>query len=733
MNSANDINNYNVNGISGQRFLQRDLPSNVNGASLKIFLLLIFIFFSISMTTGGYFYFQNYKKNYQTAVETQLSAVADQKVNEIVQWRKERLGDGFVFYKNEIFSNLVKQHLENRQGLETGKRLKSWLEKVRSAYDYDRVFMLDTHGGLLLSTPGTVEPVDPHLVQDASEIMASKKMIFQDFHRHSSDSQIYLAVMVPILSGEDYSVPLGVLVLRINPESFLYPLIQHWPTPNNTAETLLVQKDGYEVVFLNKLRFKKDAALNLKFPLNRTEMPAVQAALGNEGIMEGKDYRGEPVIACTRTIPDSPWSMVARMDTEEVFMPLKERLWMLIAFVSVLFVGVGVGIGLIWRQQRLQIFKERYKVSEAARAAEIRYREALDKMMEGCQIIGFDWRYLYVNDSAARHGKLTREDLLGHTMMEQYPGIEKTELFAVLKHCMDDRNSQRLENEFHYPDGTKGFFSLSIQPVPEGIFILSMDITKSRRVQEELERLNKDLDRRVSERTAQIEEANKELEAFSYSVSHDLRAPLRHINGYIDLLMKRFPGLLPEKGRNYLDIIADSAHHMGMLIDDLLQFSRTGRQDMSRSDLDMNIVLQDVLETIKQDNPGRNIEWDIATLPHVYGDVKLLPFVWTNLLSNAVKFTQKNDKARIEIGVNMEGDELIFFVRDNGLGFDMNYAHKLFGVFQRLHSSEEFEGTGIGLANVRRIIQRHGGRTWAESELNNGATFYFTLPAKKEI
>ena len=237
-----------------------------------------------------------------------------------------------------------------------------------------------------------------------------------------------------------------------------------------------------------------------------------------------------------------------------------------------------------------------------------------------------------------------------------------------------------------------------------------------------------EMERKIKERTSQLLAANKELEAFSYSVSHDLRAPLRHINGYIELLKKCFPDTLPEKGKHYLDTITDASHQMGELIDDLLQLSRTGQQEMHLANLDMNDVLTEVLQTIKQDLAGRKIDWTIAELPSVFGDYALLRLVWINLLSNALKFTIKNLKTRIEIGIIDENDEFVFFVRDNGVGFDMKYVHKLFGVFQRLHSSDEFEGTGIGLANVRRIIARHGGRTWAESELDKGAVFYFSIP-----
>jgi len=237
-----------------------------------------------------------------------------------------------------------------------------------------------------------------------------------------------------------------------------------------------------------------------------------------------------------------------------------------------------------------------------------------------------------------------------------------------------------------------------------------------------------ELEKRVEERTSQLLAANKELEAFSYSVSHDLRAPLRHINGYISILSKHLKDILPEKEKHYFDTIADSAHQMGKLIDDLLHFSRTGRQEMQLTSLDMNVVLKDALQVIQHESFGRGIKWVVAGLPPVTGDYALLRLVWLNLLSNAVKFGRANVIPQIEIGIVDTSNEFVFFVRDNGVGFDMQYAHKLFGVFERLHSAQEFEGTGIGLANVRRIIQRHGGRTWAEAEVGKGATFYFSLP-----
>ncbi len=261
-----------------------------------------------------------------------------------------------------------------------------------------------------------------------------------------------------------------------------------------------------------------------------------------------------------------------------------------------------------------------------------------------------------------------------------------------------------------------------------GFSKIAHDVTKSKEAEAEIRRLNEQLDQRVRERTAQLEAANQELEAFTYSVSHDLRAPLRHISGYVEVLQRNAQAKLDEAGRQLLQTIADAANTLGDLIDALLDFSRMGRAELNRQPVDLAVLLQEARHEMRRETNGRDVDWRIGPLPSLQGDPFLLRQVLINLISNALKYTRKRKRAKIEIGAIESPDEITCFVRDNGVGFDMQYADRLFGVFQRLHPAAEFEGIGIGLANVQRIIHRHGGRVWAEGAINAGASFFFSLP-----
>lgn len=282
-------------------------------------------------------------------------------------------------------------------------------------------------------------------------------------------------------------------------------------------------------------------------------------------------------------------------------------------------------------------------------------------------------------------------------------------------------------------DGSPVNLSLAVSPIRDaqgevvGVSSIARDITERKRAEEQILQLNAELEHRVQIRTAELTAANQELEAFTYSVAHDLRAPLRHIDAFTRILQEDFAGSFPPEAAQLLDTIRRGSENMSRLVNDLLNLAHVGRQEMKKELVPLNTIVDEVILEMRRESEGREIDWNVARLPTINGDPGLLKQVFANLLSNSVKYTRPRQKAVIEIGMRMMNDEPVIYVRDNGVGFNMKYADKLFGVFQRLHRAEEFEGTGVGLAIVERVVRRHGGHIWAESELDKGATFYFTL------
>jgi PAS domain S-box-containing protein len=343
-----------------------------------------------------------------------------------------------------------------------------------------------------------------------------------------------------------------------------------------------------------------------------------------------------------------------------------------------------------------------------------------------------DGRYLAVSEAHERITGYRPDEMIGHSISEFMIWESPTEGDMLVQILRKDGTVHNIETRFYRRSGELYTALVSMARVEVGgewcIVSIVTDITERKRGEEEVRRLNAELERRVIERTEQLENANKELESFSYSVSHDLRAPLRAIDGFSRILQEDFVSSLPAEASRLIHSVRSNTQHMGRLIDDLLRFSRLNRQPVNKQAVDAAALARQALQMLEPDREGRQVEITSGKLPACQGDPGLLLQVWVNLLSNAIKFTRQREIAHIEIGCQVdERGAQVYFVRDDGVGFDMRYASKLFGVFQRLHPVDKFEGSGVGLALVQRIIQRHGGRIWAEATPDAGATFFFTV------
>jgi len=691
-----------------------------------LILALIFVLLAAGVIIAGYRYYANYAANYRVLLENQLSTIAELKTADLAHWRQERVGDASLFYKNPSFSALVERYFENADDAEAEGQLRIWLGRLQDALQYERVMLLDTGYAKKMVAPEGPERKISFVSAGTSAILQSGQVAFEDFYFNEVNEKIYLKVMVPILAATDGGRVIGFLALRIDPADYLYPMLQRWPTPSATAETLIVRRDGNDVFFLNELRFQQDTALKLRIPLDKIELPSVRGALGYEGITEGRDYRGAEVIAAVRSVPDSPWILVARMDTAEVYAPLTQMRWVMMVLMGALLTGAGAGVGLVWRRRSQLFYKQRAEAAEALRESEEKFRIGAASASD----LIWDWDI--------SQGKLEWfgdiDQMLGYAPGEFPRTLEAWEkmihapdhdrVMQALERHLDARLPYNEEYRTVRRDGSLRYWvdrgTAMWDETGKAFRMIGAcsDITERKQAEDKLKMAFEEL-----------RSSNAELESFTYTISHDLKSPLETVKTFLGYLKQDFVGADAGKVEKDMLFMEGAADKMSRLLDELLEMSRIGRVVNPPATVSFRELAQEALDLVAGGIRGRGVAVQVSqeTLS-LYGDRPRLVEIWQNLLENAVKFMGGQASPRIDIGIEKRGKDTIFFVRDNGMGIDPRYKSRVFNLFDKLDAKTE--GTGLGLAIVRRIVELYKGTAWFESAgEGQGSCFFFTLPA----
>jgi PAS domain S-box-containing protein len=792
------------------------------------------------------------RSEYQKALDewrARQSSIADDRSRMVSDWLKERTNSAEALATSAVVIALLPPRSPVKLATSllgsTTQTVARSLDRMARAYGYTGILVLDPQGHPMVRSAG------PYLL-DGAKLAACRQVVETGRSRidlwGDVPDESLLTISSPILSEETgerpaspVSPPLGAVVLLIRPAAKLFPVLRSESVPSRSGETVLVRREGNEIVYLTPARHQAVGTAALRYLYREAPLPARAALEGRETFGEFEDYHGVAVLAATRRIPATGWGLVCKIDRAEALAEFRRMAWvealsaalLLGAFGALLlayrrhgesvavrreqerfralvqataqivwttnpqgevedipewraFTGQSVAevkgwgwnnalhpedrerIATIWSEavKNRSLFDVEYRlrrqdgeyrffnargvpvlepdgsvrewvgfcadIHERKRAEELSRRQAalLDQPFDAV----FAWEVggpiSYWNQGAQRLYGFSSGEAMGRIPSE----LLKTDFPTSLQECKSE-----LEREGYWSgdlnqktrDGrsivVESRMTLVRQEGGSLVLEANRDVTERKRAEEEIRKLNESLEQRVRERTAELEATNKELESFTYSVSHDLRAPLRHIDGFAKLLVEEYSRELPEKARHYLTRVRGGTQRMGQMVDELLNLSRVRRRELSVRMTGLNSLVNEVKRQLEPDTTGRAIEWRIDSLPFVECDPALMTQVFANLLSNAVKFTRPRPQAVIEVGARNENGQTVFFVRDNGVGFSMKYVDKLFGAFQRLHRQEDFEGTGVGLATVQRIIHKHGGRVWTEAELNKGATFYFTL------
>jgi len=750
-------------------------PNRDHGGRLLIATLTLF---AVAVGGIGGYFLDRQKGHIRLSAREELGAIADLKVESIVRWRQERLADGLWIVEASDYATEARDIFSHPQ--DAGRRASSerWLDGWHRINAYRRVLLLDptlqvrlampasvasvaglaeagptsaasspsgprsaTPATISHAEPGSATALEPTSRAAAADALKQRAVIMVDLHRDAASNQVVMDIAIPLVPHDGSNEPTGVLLFEIDPEQFLFPHLKTWPTSSRTAETLLVRREGDDVVFLNELRHRSGTALSLRIPLKLRDVAAVQAVLGDTAVVQSIDYRGRQVLAALRSIPDSPWFIIAKQDLAEIDAPLRQWALML-SIIALLLVGTATAVvGFVWRTREARFTRE--EMAERAHAEEeLRASEAmLNETGKTGRIGGWSidlrtgslrWtREIYTLHEVADDFEPTVEAALGFYAPESQPIIQQ-----AVDRAIKNGEPFNLELEIVTARNRRLWVQAIGQAVHEngratvvsGTF---QDITERKKARQERDQLMLELERK-----------NEELESIIYVASHDLRGPLVNAQGFgqrlekacADLVAKSVPARDAAEGPPEVERISKSLHYirssvdkMNGLISGLLRVSRLGRIAVNIQTIDMDRLLQLAASTLEFQIQQAGAAMRIDPLPSCQGDPELLGQVFANLLDNAIKYRAPDRPLSIRVSGQVDGRESVYCVEDTGMGIAAEHQNKVWEMFHRLHPEGPATGEGLGLKIVRRILDRHHGRIWMESTFGQGTRFFVAL------
>ena len=692
-------------------------------------MLGVFLALSAGLGAVGYRYYAVQRSDIEANVRDELSAIADLKVRQVAEWRRERLAAARIIASTQSMP-AVSWLLAGRADAKARGAVLAWMEALRET-GYANAILVNLRGKVCLAVGrgGGAEELYAALVR---QVLASGDIVFSDLHRDSGLAGPHLGLNIPLRS--DVHGPMeGILLLGIDPSEFLYPLIQSWPTPSRTAETLLVRREGDEVVYLNELRHRKDTAMQLRFPLTDRRIPAVRGALGVEGTAEGIDYRGVRVLAAIRRVPDSPWVLVAKVDADEIYAQVRaEAIWLAL-MIATLMLAVGTGLGLLWHRAQSSLYQQRYE----AELQEKRSRALLNSVIEATSDMVYvkdtRGRYLLANGALCRKAGLPPEDILGRD--------DKAVFAPSVAEAVKDRDNAIMaggpmkteEEELIFKTGETVTYLTATAPLLDengsviGLFGIGRDVTDRKRSEEERSRLQEQL---------QGAQRMESIGRLAGGVAHDFNNLLTVINGYADLVLAALGA--DSAFREPVSEIGKAGERAAALTQQLLAFSR--KQVIELKVIDLNNVIRDASKMLRR-IVGEDIEVITGLAPspgYVLADAGQLHQVLMNLAVNARDAMPGGGTLVLETGDVDIGDDVaerpdvkagpyvLLTVADTGLGMDEATRQRAFEPF--FTTKPKGHGTGLGLATVYGIVQQSGGWVRLYSEPGKGTAFKVYLP-----